>query len=359
MHRRNLMKSLLAAPLLGAASASVSARTGPALSVTADYSASESEELLRPKRLERGMTVGLVTPASNAWEDEDIRFASDVVKSLGFRVKEGANLYQRTQYLAGPDAARAQDFNAMFADPEVDAVFCLRGGYGTPRILPMLDYDNIRSNPKVLLGYSDITALLNAIYRCSGVMTFHGPIAAQNYTDYTLAEYQKVLVHGERPVPLGAPPPFESAPGRVERKNRITRFAGGRARGRLIGGNLTLMASLVGTPFEPDYRDKILFLEDVGEPPYRVDRMLTQLWLAGKLQQVAGIAFGKFTEADTDGNTFSIEHVLRERCAGLGVPVVRGLMIGHVEDQTVVPVGAMAELDGDAGTLVLRDRVVV
>ncbi|WP_226667705.1 S66 peptidase family protein [Microbulbifer aggregans] len=359
MHRRNLMKSLLAAPLLGAASASVSARAGAALSVTTDYSASESEELLRPKRLERGMTVGLVTPASNAWEDEDIRFACDVVKSLGFQVKEGANLYQRTQYLAGPDAARAQDFNTMFADPEVDAVFCLRGGYGTPRILPMLDYDNIRSNPKVLLGYSDITALLNAIYRRSGVITFHGPIAAQNFTDYTLAEYQKVLVHGERPVPLGAPPPFESAPGRVERKNRITRFSGGRARGRLIGGNLTLMASLVGTPFEPDYRDKILFLEDVGEPPYRVDRMLTQLWLAGKLQQVAGIAFGKFTEAETDGNTFSIEHVLRERCAGLGVPVVRGLMIGHVDDQTVVPVGAMAELDGDAGTLVLRDRVVV
>ena len=357
MHRRDLMKSLLAAPFLGAVSTS-SLATSDVDQKSMDFSAAGEPELLLPKRLQRGMTVGLVTPASNAWEDEDIRFAGDVVKSLGFRVKEGKNLYQRTQYLAGPDEARAQDINAMFADPEVDAVFCLRGGYGTPRILPMLDYANIRRNPKVLLGYSDITALLNAIYRRSGVVTFHGPIAAQNFTDYTYAEYSKVLVHGETPVPLATPPKFEGAPGRVEKENRITRFAGGRARGRLIGGNLSLMTSLIGTPYEPDYRGKILFLEDVGEAPYRVDRMLTQMWLAGKLQQVAGIAFGKFTDADTGENTFSIEHVLRERCAGLGVPVVRGLMIGHVEDQSVIPVGAMAELDGDAGTLVLRDRVV-
>jgi len=354
MHRRNLIKSMLAAPLLGATATA----TGADSSKHIDYSAADAREPLRPKRLQKGMTVGLVTPASNVWEDEDIRFACDVVKSLGYRVKEGANLYLRTQYLAGPDEARAADFNAMFADPEVDAVFCLRGGYGAPRILPLLDYENIRRNPKVLLGYSDITALLNAIYHRSGVITFHGPIAAQNFTDYTLAEFSKILVHGERPVSLGAPPPFETAPGRVDDRNRITRFAGGRARGRLIGGNLTLLTGLLGTPFEPDFRDKILFLEDVGETPYRVDRMLTQLWLAGKLQQVAGIVFGKFTEADADGNTFSIEHVLRERCQHLGIPVVRGLMIGHVEDQTVVPVGAMAELDGDAGTLVLRDRVV-
>ena len=357
MQRRNLIKSMLAAPLLGAAVGSVDAAHAVSPG-RPSFSNADDAELLRPKRLQKGMTVGLVTPASNVWEDEDIRFACDVVKSLGFNVKEGSNLYQRTQYLAGPDEARAADFNAMFADPDVDAVFCLRGGYGTPRILPMLDYASIRRNPKVLLGYSDITALLNAIYHRSGVITFHGPIAAQNFTDYTYAEYSKVLVHGETPVSLGAPPPFEGAPGRVEDRNRITRFVGGRARGRLIGGNLTLLASLVGTPFEPDFRDKILFLEDVGEAPYRVDRMLTQLWLAGKLQQVAGIVFGKFTESNVDGNTFSMEHVLRERCQHLGVPVVRGLMFGHVDDQTILPVGAMVELDGDAGTLVLRDRVV-
>lgn len=345
MNRRTLIKGLVSAPLLGGLAAGATA-------------APSTGELRLPRRLERGMTVGLVTPASNVWENEDIRFAIDVVKSLGFRVKEGEHLYRRNQYLAGPDAARAQDINAMFADDSVDAVFCLRGGYGTPRILPMLDYDTIRENPKVLLGYSDITALLNAIVQRSGVVTFHGPIAAQNFTDYTLAEFQKVLVEGQSPVPLGAPPPFETRPGQVERENRITRFRGGSARGRLIGGNLTLICSLLGTPFEPDFRDKLLFLEDVGEAPYRVDRMLTQLWLAGKLDEVSGIAFGKFTEADVDGNSFSIEHVLRERCAGLEVPVVRGLMIGHVEDQTVIPVGGMAELDGDAGSLKLLEPVV-
>lgn len=353
MDRRTLIKSMISAPLYGAAG--LTAMSGAGAPAQERIS---TGEILRPARLRRGMTVGLVTPASNAWEDEDIRFAIDVVRSLGFRVKEGANLYQRTQYLAGPDRARAEDINSMFADPDVDAVFCLRGGYGTPRILPMLDYGAIRQNPKVLLGYSDITALLNAIYHRSGLLTFHGPIAAQNFTDYTLEEFSKVLVRGEAPVLLGAPPPFESAPGRVESENRITRFRGGKARGRLIGGNLTLMCSLLGTPFEPDFRDKILFLEDVGEAPYRIDRMLTQLWLAGKLDEVAGIVFGKFTEADTDENTFSIEHVLRERCGGLEVPVIRGLMIGHVEDQTVVPVGALAELDGDSGTLTLRERVL-
>ena len=345
MQRRTLIKSLVSAPLL-------SALAGSAVAAPA------TGELLRPARLQRGMTVGLVTPASNAWEDEDIHFAIDVVKSLGFNVKEAEHLYQRSQYLAGPDAARAQDINAMFADTSVDAVFCLRGGYGTPRILPMLDFGTIRKNPKVLLGYSDITALLNAIYQRSGLITFHGPIAAQNFTDYTLEEFSKVLVRGESPVRIGAAPPFEAGPGRAEHKNRLTLFRGGRARGRLIGGNLSLICSLLGTPFEPDFRNKILFLEDVGEAPYRIDRMLTQLWLAGKLDQVAGLAFGKFTETDTDGNTFSVEHVLRERCAGLEVPVVRGLMIGHVDDQTVVPVGAMAELDGDNGALRILEPVV-
>lgn len=358
MQRRKLIQSLVSAPLLAAGVSAASADDAD-LTSAGFSNQKEGEGLLRPKRLKAGMTVGLVTPASNAWEDEDIRFAGDVVRSLGFKVKEAANLYRRSQYLAGPDEARAQDLNAMFADPDVDAVFCLRGGYGTPRILPMLDYALIRRNPKILLGYSDITALLNAIYHRSGVMTYHGPIAAQNFTDYTLAEYQKVLVDAQSRVSLGTPPAFEVSPGRVENRNRITRFAGGIARGRLIGGNLSLMASLVGTPFEPDYQGKILFLEDVGEAPYRVDRMLTQLWLAGKLQQVAGIVFGKFTETGTDGNTFSIEHVLRERTASLGIPVVRGLMIGHVDDQTVVPVGALAELDGDEGVLTLLERPVV
>ena len=305
------------------------------------------------------MTVGVVAPASPTGENERTRFAVDIVRSFGFTVKEGRHLYRRDQYLAGTDEERAEDLMAMFADPSVDAIICLRGGYGSSRILPLLDYDVIRQSPKALIGYSDITSLLNAIFLKTGLIGFHGPIANQVFTDYTLAEFEKVLFEPQAPVRIGAAPPFEAGPGRAEEENRLTVFRAGKARGRMVGGNLTLVSHLIGTPFEPDFRDRILVLEDVYEPPYSIDRMLTQLWLAGRLQQVAGVALGKFTEGEASGNSFSMEEVLRRRCEPLGVPVVRGLMIGHVEDQTVVPIGAMAELDADAGTLTLLEEAVI
>jgi len=225
--------------------------------------------------------------------------------------------------------------------------------------LPYLDYDLIAKNPKVFLGSSDITAILIAMHVQTGLVGFHGANASQNLSEYTLAEFKKILVNPATNSYIGQPPTVEKRKGFVERKNRITRFTGGIATGRLIGGNLSLIATLIGTPYEPDFRDCILFLEDVNEAPYRIDRMLTQLWLAGKLQQVAGIAFGTFTKTDDDsGNTFSIEEVIRMRCESLGVPVIRGLMIGHVQDKTVVPIGIEAELDADAGALRLLEPAV-
>lgn len=346
MDRRSLIKTLAAVPLLSAMSTGLSAAIGP--------------PVLRPKKLAPGMTIGLVSPASNTAEDEDIRFAMDVVTSLGFKVQPGVNLHQRRQYLAGTDQQRADDLNAMFADASVDGIFCLRGGYGSSRLLPLLDYNTITANPKVLMGYSDITALHCAIHSCTGLVTFHGPIAGQNFTDYTYAAFRETLLEAKSGQVLAAPPPFDDpAPGRVEDENRLTRFAGGAAQGPLIGGNLSLLSHLLGTPYAPEFSGRILFLEDVGESPYRVDRMLTQLWLAGVLNKVAGIAFGKFTEAEASGNSFSMEAVLRDRTADLGIPVLRGLMIGHVEDQAVIPVGAMARLDADKGTLTLLEPAVV
>jgi len=347
MHRRSLLRGALA----GAAALGLAPALGTA--------AAETTQILKPQRLTPGMTVGLVAPASPTGEDERTRFAVDIVRSFGFAVKEGRHLYSRDQYLAGTDQERAGDLMAMFADPDVDAIFCLRGGYGASRILPLLDYEVIRRNPKALIGYSDITALLNAIFRNTGLIGFHGPVANQLFTDYTLGEFRKVLFEPSAPTVIGAAPPFETGPGRVEEKNRVTVFRGGKARGRLVGGNLSLVTHLLGTPFEPDFRDRILVLEDVAESPYRIDRMLTQLWLAGRLQTVAGIAFGKFTEAGSSGPSFSVEEVIAQRCAQLQVPVVRGLMIGHVEDQTVVPIGALAELDGDTGTLRLLEDAVL
>lgn len=319
----------------------------------------QASKLIRPQRLRKGDRVGLIAPASNAWEDEDIRFASDVLASLGFEVKHGDHLFKRHGYLAGRDEQRADDVNAMFADESVQGIFALRGGYGTPRILPFLDYHLIAKNPKVLMGYSDITALLHAIHVKTGLVTFHGPIAKQVFKPYTLAEFKRVLMEPQAGIVLGSPPPFEASEGMVEYENRLTRIVGGKASGPLIGGNLSLMTKLLGTPYSPDYRGKILVLEDVGEEPYRVDGMLTHLWLAGKLQQLAGIVFGKFTDAMPDGNSFSMEEVLRHRCEPLGIPVLRGLMVGHVSRQTTLPIGAEVALDVDAGTLTLHEAAVL
>jgi len=347
MKRREMIKGTVlgAAALFGSKPLEAEAGGAPA-------------QVIKPRRLQTGMRVGVVAPASPTEDNERTRFALDIVRSLGFEVVEGDHLYRRTQYLAGTDRERASDLMAMFADTSVDAIFCLRGGYGASRILPLLDYDLIRRNPKALIGYSDITALLNAIFLKTGLIGFHGPVANQTFSDYSLEAFDKVLFAAQAPVVIGAAPPFETARGRAEEENRITVFKAGKSQGRLIGGNLSLVTALMGTPFEPDFRDKILVLEDVGEAPYRIDRMLTQLWLAGRLQQAAGIAFGKFTDAKSCGNSFSIEDVIAQRCADLDVPVVRGFMIGHIQDQTLVPIGARAELDGDLGRLRLLEAAV-
>ena len=336
---------------------SMAALTGSAAAATNRASAA-SNPVLKPRRLQAGMTVGLVTPASNAPENEDLQAAMDLVRSLGFTPRASDNLFSRNQYLAGTDAERASDLNKMFADPDVDAIFCVRGGYGSGRLLRDLDYDTIASNPKVLMGYSDITAILNTIHLRTGLVTFHGPIAGSNFTPYTYEQYRKVLVQPGAQVRIGEPPPFDASPGVVERENRLTPIVSGTAEGKLVGGNLALLVTLLGTPFEPDFEDAILFMEDVSEPPYSVDRMLTHLWLAGKLEQVAGIVFGKFTDDGYDSNTFSMEQVMRDRCEPLGIPTLKGVMIGHTDDKTVVPVGARARLDVDAGSLTLLESAV-
>ena len=319
----------------------------------------ETPEMLRPKQLKKGDTLGLIAPASGAWENEDIHIAAETVASLGFRVKEGKSLYDRKGYLAGTDQDRADDLNRMFADQSVHGVIALRGGYGSPRILPYLDYELIRANPKALIGYSDITALLHAIFTKSGLIAFHGPIASQSFTPYTLAAFKKILMTPSAPISLGEPPPFEATEGVVERENRLVKIVPGKARGRLMGGNLSLMVKMLGTPYEPDFRDKILVIEDVGEKPYRIDGMLTHLWLSGKLKQVAGIALGKFTDCEPDGPmSLSLETIFKERFQELRVPTLRGLMFGHIRDQATFPVGALAELNVDAGTLTLLETAV-
>jgi muramoyltetrapeptide carboxypeptidase len=311
--------------------------------------------------LSPGQTVGLVAPSSAPNEPEDIRFAVEVLESLGFRVRPGAHVFDRQGYLAGTDATRAADLNAMFADDGIDAIWCVRGGYGASRILPMLDYDRMRRSPKALIGFSDITALHMALHTQADLVSFHGPVAWRSFTPYTLHEWKRVLCETNVPVRLGAPPSFEPREGQVDRKNRVMTLVPGRARGRLVGGNLCLMAHLTGTRYAPDLRGAILFLEDVDEPYYRIDRFLTQLWLSGSLDGVTGVVFGKFTRCEPSASFVQnrvLEDILAERCRTLGVPAISGFMVGHVDDQTTLPIGCLAELDADAGTVTLLEAGV-
>lgn len=313
---------------------------------------------IKPKRLKAGNTIGLITPSSNTWEDEEIHFAIDVLKSFGFKVKQGKHIFERNGYLAGSDKNRAWDVNNMFEDITVDGIFCLRGGYGSPRILPYLDYELIKNNPKAFIGYSDITALLNAINARTGLITFHGPIAKQNFSDYTLQSFKDILFTPKANIDLATPPFFEAKEGQAEQDNRITLINQGVAHGQLIGGNLSLMVKLIGTPFEPDYTNKILFLEDVEEAPYRVDGMLTHLKIAGRLNKLAGIVFGKCTDCTATSNSLSIEEVIKDRLGDLNIPVLKGLMIGHIDDISTIPVGATATLDATNKRLILTETAV-
>jgi len=312
--------------------------------------------LLKPKRLAPGDTLALVLPASAAPDTDAVAFARDQLVALGFQVAIGKHAYERFGYFAGSDRDRADDLNAAFADDRIAGIVCYTGGWGSPRVLPLLDYDLIARKPKVLIGYSDITALLNAVHQRTGLVTFHGPVGSSTFDAYTIDNFRRVLMNAEPAGTLAMPPKKPSD--LVDRVNRIVRFAGGKASGRLAGGNLTMIASLMGTPHEIDTNGAILFLEDTHEEPYRIDRMLTQLALAGKLSTMAGFIWGRCTDCDAKGNSFSLEEILRDRVASLGIPAISGLPFGHIESKLTLPIGISAALDADAGTLHLDESAV-
>jgi len=311
---------------------------------------------MRPKRLNEGDTVGMVLPASAAFERDRIALGREQLEAIGLKVVLGKHVYDRHGYLAGKDEDRAEDINRMFADDQIDGIVAYTGGWGSPRLLPLLDYDLIRRKPKVFIGFSDITALLIAIQQKTGLITFHGPVAASTFESYSVENMRRVVMNAEPAGLLTAPPKKIDA--LVERVNRITKLAGGKASGLLTGGNLTLVAATMGTPYEIETEGKILFLEDTGEELYRIDRMLTQLHLGGKLKNLAGFVFGRCTDCTFKGPTFSLEDLLLERFAKLGVPALSGLSFGHIEQKLTLPLGVRATLDADAGTLSLDEPAV-
>lgn len=311
--------------------------------------------VLKPKRLSEGDTVGVIVPASMVFELDSIDRGREQLEALGFRVKIGAHARGRYGNLAGRDRERAEDINAFFADPDVKGVIAFSGGWGTPRLLPYLDYDAIRRNPKVLMGFSDITGLLNAVHRKTGLVTFHGPNADSRYEPYTLENMRRVVMSAEPPGTLSNP--AKRPEDLIDRENRIVVLREGVASGRLVGGNLTLVASTIGTPYEIDTDGAILFLEDTHEELYRIDRMLTQLWLAGKLERLAGFVFGRCTDCPIEGPALSMGELLRERFGH--VPSIWGLSFGHIEKKLTLPIGVSATLDASAKTLSITEAAVV
>ncbi len=297
--------------------------------------------------------MGLAAPASPLLDLRDIPRAVKALEGLGLRVRPGLHLRRRTGFLAGTDQERAGDLNALFADPEVRAVFALRGGYGSGRLLELLDWEAVRANPKVVVGHSDLTALLTALHQRTGLVTFWGPLAG-----YDLGRHPRPFkLRWLREVTFRAPDQLSLPRG----THRWRTLAGGTAEGRLTGGNLSLICSLMGTPWELDTTGRLLFFEDVDEDPYRLDRMLGQLALAGKLAAAAGIVVGWCVNCESSGRmrrSFTLRQVLEDRLAGLGVPVVYGAPIGHEPDKITLPLGVRARLEADSQRLTLLESPV-
>ena len=313
---------------------------------------------LKPKRLSPGDTVALVSPSGATATRNDAAIVKENMAALGFKVKPGAHLLDRYGYLGGRDADRAADLMAAFADPEVDGIVAMKGGWGCARILPLLDYDVIRRNPKVLLGYSDITALLLGLHARTGLVTFHGPIGLDPWNGFTVGFFRQAVMEAEA---AAFSNPAEIGDHLTQVEHRVQTIVPGTTTGVLRGGNLSIISSLIGTGFVPDWGGSILFVEDINEGIYRVDRMMTHLALAGVLRQVKGFIFGRCTDCDPDSGygSLTLEQVLDDHIKPLGVPAWYGAMFGHLPLKFTLPVGIPARVDSDKGTIELLEPAVL
>lgn len=296
-------------------------------------------------------------PSSAQWDPTSVEVLLESLTALGLTGKLGKHVFDRRGYFAGRDEDRASDLNAMFADPEVDAIHCIRGGWGAARLLPLLDWATIAKFPKILVGYSDITALLLALHAKTGLVTFHGPNGSSVWNTFNLDWMKRVLWNGEAATFANLKETDDSL---VPVKNRTRTIIPGKARGRLLGGNLTVFTTIIGSGYLPDFKDSILFVEDVEEAPYSLDRMFTQLKLAGILGQVKGVVWGTCDKC-TPGEGFgslTIPDILDDHVKPLGVPAFSGAMIGHVDRQFTLPLGVQVELDADAGTITMLESAV-
>ena len=295
-----------------------------------------------PPLLGAGARVALVAPSGPLRGPTDLERAMNNVRGLGWEPVPGEHVLERDGFFAGSDANRLADFAAASSDDSIDGIWCIRGGYGAMRLLEAIDYDAWRWRPKALIGFSDITALHSAIGGRADLVTFHGPTARGTLTDFTRDSLREAVSAGTTPY--------------VAANADATTVRPGCVRARLAGGNLALVAALVGTPYAVDLDGAILLLEDVNEAVYRIDRMLTQLHLSGALSKCVGLVFGRFTEipAEPGDDDRPFERVIGEVADRCGVPCIANAAFGHVVDQFTIPLGATATLDADQRTLIIE-----
>ena len=310
--------------------------------------------LIRAPRLKPGDRVGLVNPATAAFDTETIEIAQDSLRAMGLVPVLSENYFARRGYLAGTDEQRAADIMRFLLDPEIKGLWA-RGGWGSARVLPHLDYDAIAKSPKVFVGYSDSTALLSGIHKKTGLVVFHGSFPRSTFT----ADHQSALLM-DAAAPLLSNPADIDTGKTVQTENRTRTLHPGTAKGPILGGNLTVLTSIVGTPYLPDFEGAILFIEDVDEAIYRIDRMLTQLALSGVLSKIKGFIFGRCTDCPRGSGrgSLTLEDVLRDHIGPLGIPAFRGSMIGHISEQFTVPLGAEVEIDADKATIRVLEPAV-
>jgi muramoyltetrapeptide carboxypeptidase len=312
---------------------------------------------MKPQALKEGDTIGLISPAGAIYENLPYQLATESLQAMGLKVKHGLYLKARYGHLAGTDEERATEINQFFADKSIKAIIAIRGGSGCARILDRLDYKTIKQNPKIIVGYSDITALLLAIYAQTDLVTFHAPVASSTWNSFSYGYFRKLLFDKEASLLQN---PDKKGDNLVQIDDRIQTIRGGKAKGILVGGNLSVLTGIVGSNYLPDWKGKILFLEEVNEDPYRIDRMFAQLKLAGILNQVKGFVLGKFTNCKPSGGygSLTLDEIFHDYLSPLGVPAFQGTMIGHIANQFTIPIGIEAEIDADKGTIQLLESAV-
>ncbi|GAB4132311.1 MAG: LD-carboxypeptidase [Bacteroidia bacterium] len=309
---------------LAASALQISAHAG-------NVSAENVRRKILPPRLRPGDTVALTAPAGAVFNPEGIEKGKSALEAFGFRVRLCDSLYRKHGYFAGTDEERAKELMQLFEDDNVHGIVAVRGGWGCARILPLLDFEKIAAHPKVISGFSDITTLLLAIHAKTGIVTFHGPVGASSWSELTNFSFKSSVMDAEMP--------------RYKESSAIV-LSKGKAEGELLGGNLTVLCSLIGTPWLPDFTDSILFLEETEEEPYSIDRMLTQLKQSGMLSKAKGVVFGQCRkcEAEEPEKSFTFDEVMKQHFSGLDIPVISNYSFGHTVDKYTFPLGSRARI---------------